>query len=147
MGKKENTIQTSLKIPESIFDKILEIKNSTKDNTTKIIVSILAEHFGIIEDQNRRILKDLENLFSLGEMIFMPKRVYKQLLQKSEELINNEIERSIIKLINIAGIDFIIMESAIDVNAITIEHIIQKKEIVALKRKVEELEKRLPIAE
>lgn len=138
---KDDKTLISLRIPNHLEKAIIDAAEQAGPdcNKTKIIVAILEEHFGMIDSENNDILSEINKLFSFSENIFMPKRIYKQLLQKSDELIQSEIERGIISSVFIGNTSYIVMESEIDVNAITIEHIIQKKEIVALKRQLEKL--------
>ena len=85
-------------------------------------------------------MEELENTFSLGEKIFMSRKVYKQILQKSESKVEYEVKTGIIDSIIIANIEFVVLESSFDTNSIVVEQILQKKEISNLKRRVDILE-------
>jgi hypothetical protein len=153
----EEKVQINIRIPVSIHDKILKIVNKNNKTKTDVIVAILEKFFSGYEDMKKdfsteleehyiakeEAVDELDNMFSLGEKIFMSKKVYKQILQKSESKIEYEIKTGIIDSTQIAGIDFVIIESALDTNSIVVEQILQKKEIANLKRRVDIIESRI----
>lgn len=148
----EEKVLVSIRIPPEIHNKILKVSQNALHHKTKtdVIVAILEKFFQEQDGKKREFAKeleeqsdlvdDLENMFSLGEKIFMSRKVYRQILQKSESKVEYEIKTGAIDSILIAGVDFVVLESSLDTNSIVVEQILQKKEIAALKRRVDILE-------
>lgn len=158
----EEKVQVAIRIPSKIHDKILKVSQNELHNKTKtdVIVAILEKFFqdqekekkefvegieeyeNLVDDQQNSLVDEIEHMFSLGEKIFMSRKVYKQILQKSESKVEYEIKTGMIDSVLIADIDFVVLESSLDTNSIVIEQILQKKEIATLKKRINILESR-----
>jgi hypothetical protein len=86
------------------------------------------------------VLSKIDEVFSVENKVFMPRKVYKQLLTKSDYTINNEIQKGIVDTAKIGETNYIIMEVELDTNAIMVELLVHKKDIELLKRKIETFE-------
>ncbi|WP_457748561.1 hypothetical protein [Sulfurimonas sp.] len=159
----EEKVLITIRIPSQLHDKILKVSKNELHNRTKtdIVVAILEkffseneekeegfveeleDHFANQKNSKNELVDELENMFSLGEKIFMSRKVYKQILQKSESKVEYEIRTGFINSIVIAGIDFVVLESSLDTNSIVVEQILQKKELSMLKKRVDILDSKI----
>jgi predicted DNA-binding protein len=139
----EDQVPISVRIPANLHNKLLKLSRTR--TKTEIIIYILEKYFQEQEKNEsifkgeieKKLIDDLDKIFSLGEKIFMPKKVYKQILQKSESKIEAEIQSGIVDSVSISNITFIVIESNFELNSIVVEQILQKKEIVVIKKRLD----------
>lgn len=137
---EDDKISISMRIPTRLHNKIMEIVKKG-DNITKtdVVVDNLNRYFELENSSKEEILKSIEDVFSIENKTFMPKNIYKKLLAKSEYEIREETKKGLIETTMIKGELFVMIDTELDQNAITVELLLQKKQLELLERKVERL--------
>ena len=143
MRNKEKKVQLTIKIDKYLHDKIMKLGERKNINKTAAITEILKSYFEAHEHKNSEILEEIEGVLSISGTTLMPKLVYKQLLQKSEGVIEEEERRGVVRQVRIGDMDYIAFENDFDLSSITIEQLLQKKEIELIKEDIEALGKKL----
>ncbi|WP_294965636.1 hypothetical protein [Sulfurimonas sp.] len=142
---KEDKIQVSIRIPSKLHLRIIDVMKKSPPETSKtdIIVELLESYFRLRDSEKDDVITEIDSIFSVENKVFMPRIIYKQLLTKSDYVVDKEIKQGIIDTTVITDTAFIIMEVALDTNAIMIELLVQKKSIELSNKKIEILERKL----
>ena len=133
----------TIRMPNTLHNKILQVaKKEGSLNKTEVIVGILEDFFIEIENSNDSLITEIDRIFSIENKIFMPKKVYKQIMSKTDVMIKKELTEGLIEIKSIHDLDYILLESTDNINTIATEQLLQKKNLSLLETRIEILEKK-----
>jgi len=131
----DDKVQLAARIPKKYNDKLLMLANNKGINKTEVLIQIMASYFNINEPKQQNFIDAIDDVFSIEKKIFLPVSVYKKLLSKTDSELESEISKGLANIVNVAAMDFIVIDANMDINAIAVELLIQKKNIELLNEK------------